>query len=114
MKKFKSFYQPLFTKSEQRDLAAAPLASAALLEDEINMARVAIRRMFKISKEQAEQDPAAAVRTLAILSAVSGRLASLIRAQEQLKAAGRDSDDSDLRVMLESVLVEVQATWPKL
>jgi hypothetical protein len=110
----KSFFQPLFTHSEQRDLANASGQPSALLDEEIDLVRVAIRRLFKISKDQAAQDPAEAVKTLAVLSAVSSRLASLIRTQQQLKTAAGATGDGELRIMLEKVLLEVQADWPQL
>jgi hypothetical protein len=111
MTKSKPFKQPLFSKSEQRDLEEAPPELSALLEEEINMVRFAIRRLFKISKSQSADE---AVKTLAVLSAVSGRLAGLIRAQQQLMIQAPNSGNSELRTMLESVLAEVRAEWPKL
>lgn len=50
MTESKSFYEPLFTVREKCDLTASPLKPAALLDDEINMVRVSIRRMLKLSK----------------------------------------------------------------
>ncbi len=101
-----SFYQTVFTPTERRDLEAAPRDPAAILNDEINLVRVAVRRMFKISKHQSQDD---AVKTLAILSAVSGRLSSLVKAQQQIKSGSQG--DSEFKRLLEDVLVEVQADW---
>jgi hypothetical protein len=110
----KFFYQPLFTHSEQRHLACASGRSSALLDEEIDLVRLAIRRLFKNSKDQAAQHPAEAVQTLAVLSSVSRRLAALIRAQQQLKIAAGASSDGELRLLLEKALLEVQAGWPRL
>jgi hypothetical protein len=106
----KPFYQPLYTQSEQRDLAAAPVDPAALLDEQININRIVIRRMFKLSKDQ---QPEEQIKTLAILSAVSSRLISSIRTQQQLKAGGVGGGD-EYRIMIENALIEVQAEWPKL
>lgn len=110
MTETKGFYGPLFTAAERRDLAAVPADTTSQLSAEIDVVRVSIRRMFKISKHQNAEE---AVRTLAILSAVSGRLSGLLRIQQQLKT-GIGSGDTDLRIMLEQVLVEVQVDWPKI
>jgi hypothetical protein len=100
------FYQNVFTPTERRDLEAAPRDPTAILNEEINMVRVAVRRMFRISKHQSQDD---AVKTLAILSAVSGRLANLVRAQQQIKSGAQGVNE--FKQLLEDVLVEVQADW---
>jgi hypothetical protein len=51
------------------------------LADEIDLLRVAIRRMFALSREQAPEE---AVRTLALLSTTIMRLAGVIRLQQQI------------------------------
>ena len=62
--------------------------------------------MFKLSKQQ---QPTEQIKTLAILSAVSGRLVSMVRAQQQLKVGS--GGDSELKIMIDQVLAEVQSTW---
>ena len=101
-------YQPFFTAAERRDLSAGEVKP---LEEEIKLVRVAMRRILKISKSQEGEDQ---VKTLVLLSAVSSRVASLLRTQEQLTRGKPSGSESDLRNMLENVLLEVQADWPKL
>jgi hypothetical protein len=102
----RSFYQPLFNATERRDIVAAPLEPGAVLDDNLNLVRIAIRRMLKISKDQ---DPGEAVRTLAIAAATTGRMMSMLRAREQLKTTGVMK--GDLLETLELALEEVRATW---
>jgi len=102
----RSFYQPVFNACEQRDIQAAPLEPGAVLDDNLNLVRIAIRRMLKISKDQ---DPGEAVKTLAIAAATTSRMVSMLRAREQLKTSG--AMKSDLLSNLEIALEEVRATW---
>jgi hypothetical protein len=102
----RSFYLPVFNATEKRDIEVAPLESGAILDDNLNLVRIAIRRMLKISKDQ---DPGEAVRTLAIAAATTGRMMSMLRAREQLRTSGVIK--SDLFADLEQALEEVRATW---
>lgn len=104
MTKARSFYQPVFNAAEKRDIEAAPLEPGAILDDNLNLARIAIRRMLKISKDQ---DPGEAVRTLAIAAATTSRMLSMLRAKEQLKLTGGTGDD--LLADLEIALAEIRA-----
>jgi hypothetical protein len=92
-------------------LPAAPLA------DEIGLLKVTIRRMFALSKEQPAEE---AVKTLAQLSAVTARLASIVRTQQLIlndlrqRPGKGDSLSVELSSMLLNVLAEVQQDWPLL
>ena len=92
------------------------------LADEIDLLRVIIRRMFALSKEQTPED---AVRTLALLSTMIMRLAGVIRTQQQILYDQRHPRSQSARSqgngiptafqnMLEDLLTEAQADWPKL
>jgi hypothetical protein len=104
MTETRSFYQPLFNASEKRDLSASPLDPTGILDDNMNLVRIAIRRMFRISKDQ---DPGEAVKTLAIAASTTSKMLSMLRAREQLKTTG--GMHSDLLADLEIALAEVRA-----
>ncbi len=101
-------YQPFFAAAEKRDLAYGEVKP---LDEEIKLVRVAIRRKLKISRGQSDEEQ---VKKPVLPSAISGRLAGLLRTQDQLTRGKSSTADSDLRLMLETVLAEAQADWPQL
>ena len=80
------FYSQRFRQLELIDLEA--LLSDGL-QDEINLLRVVMRRVFGVASEE-EQDADTWFRALASLGLAAGRLANLLRTQHTLRAEGED------------------------
>jgi hypothetical protein len=97
----KGFYSPLLKPRERRDLSS-PQGGQPPLQDEIDLHRVIMRRMFTIAQDQ---PPEEAIKTLTMLSITASRMAGLLRVQEVLRRS--PSADNEFNIAREIALREI-------
>ena|SRR3990172_2045315 len=88
-----------------RSTGASPQSTGVNLEGEIRMLRAAMQRVFELG--QAEQDPDFTLKVLRTLSIATGRLAVLLKSQQQI--AGTQEDKA--RVVISQALRDLIDEW---
>jgi hypothetical protein len=96
------FYSRQFANLELEDLDASLEHG---LSNEINMLRVAARRLFDLASNQENQSLEQAGRTLSLLSMAAGKLATISRVQHML---GGNQEDDTLKVIVETIQEVIQ------
>ena len=94
------FYSRRFNQVEVDDLKAILEGDQAGLQNEINMLRVAMQRVFHITEHR---DPDIATRALATLSNASARVGGLMRLQMQMGQEG----ENEVLEALNTAIVEL-------
>ena len=84
---------------------ASPQTTGASLQNEIRMLRTAMQNAFELG--QAEQDPEFTLKVLRTLSSAAGKLAGLLKSQQQIAGA----EENEATAAISKALHDLMNEW---